>query len=147
MLIDSVNFQPKEFVTLMKGVIEKIHDGAAAKFIRQIDFDVTVKVRKKFLKKYAQTLENYLVNEFFGGTYPFKICATIQHNYAIFAVNYKLVEITALSMFDKPARKIFEMIGELTVDLNHNDTFLAAITDAVKDFADIAVLMRKLFQK
>ena len=147
LLIDSVNFQPKEFVTLMKGVIEKIHDGAAAKFIRQIDFDVTVKVRKKFLKKYAQTLENYLVNEFFGGTYPFKICATIQHNYAIFAVNYKLVEITALSMFDKPARKIFEMIGELTVDLNHNDTFLAAITDAVKDFADIAVLMRKLFQK
>ena len=147
LLIDSVNFQPKEFLALMKSVIGKIRDGAAAKFIGKVDFDVTAKVRKKFLKKYSQTLENYLVNEFFGGVYPFKICATIQHNYAVFAVNYKIVEITALSMFDKPARKIFEMIVELTVDLNHNNTYLAAITDAVKDFADIAILMRKLFQK
>ena len=38
------------------------------------------------------------------------------------------------------------MISELAVDLNHNENFLAAITDAVKDVADITILMRKIFQ-
>ncbi|MBQ7198882.1 MAG: hypothetical protein IJS29_06435, partial [Selenomonadaceae bacterium] len=146
LLISSVTFQQKEFLTLMSNVISKIRDGAAEKFLRQIDFNISDKVRKKFLKKYAQTLENYLVNEFFGGAYPFKIEGTIQHNYAVFAVNYKIVEAMALSMFNKHARKIFEMISELAVDLNHNDNFLNAITDEVKNFADIAILMNKLFR-
>lgn len=146
LLISSVNFQPKEFLTLMSNVIAKIRDGTAEKFLRQIDFNISDKVRKKFLKKYTQTLENYLVNEFFGGAYPFKIEGTIQHNYAVFAVNYKIVESTALSMFNKPARKIFEMISELAVDLNHNNNFLNAITDEVKNFADITILMSKLFR-
>ena len=146
-LIDSVNFQPKEFETLMSAVLEKIREGAAQKYIRQINFNVDAKAYKKFMKKYAVTLENYLVNEFFGGVYPYKIGGTIQHNYAVFAVNFKIAETLALSLFPKnPAQKIFEMFIELAVDLNHNETFLAAITDAVKDFADITLLMKKLFR-
>ena len=146
-LIDSVKFQQKDFVMLMSSVLEKIREGAAQKYLRQINLDIPTKVRKKFFKKYSMTLENYLVNEFFGGVYPFKIGGTIQHNYAVFAVNFKIMEVTALSMFAKNSeRKIFEMISELAVDLNHNENFLAAITDAVKDVADITILMRKIFQ-
>ncbi|MBQ9488250.1 MAG: flagellin lysine-N-methylase [Selenomonadaceae bacterium] len=149
-LIDSVNFQPQEFKTLISTVLEKIRDGAAQKYIRHVDFnfnaDFDAKAYKKFLKKYAVTLENYLVNEFFGGVYPYKIGGTIQHNYAVFAVNFKIAETLALSLFPKPSAQIFEMLVELAVDLNHNETFLAAITDAVKDVADITVLMRKLFR-
>ena len=146
LLLDSVKFQPKEFVMLMSSVIEKIRGGSAEKFLSQINFDVSATVRKKFLKKYSLMLENYLVNEFFGGCYPFKVNGTIQHNYAIFAVNFKILETAALSLCVKnSARKILDMIIELTVDLNHNENFLHAITDAVKDFADITILMRKIF--
>ena len=145
-LIDSVKFQYKDFLTLMTSVIEKIREGNSQKYLQQINSDIAAKVRKKFFKKYSMTLENYLVNEFFGGIYPFKIGGTIQHNYAVFAVNFKIMEITALSMFAKNSeRKIFEMISELAVDLNHNENFLAAITDTVKEFADITILMRKIF--
>ena len=145
-LIDSVKFQSKEFIALISEVTKKICGGAAHKYLRQINFDVTAKVRKKFFKKYSMLLENYLVNEFFGGIYPFKINGTIQHNYAVFVVNYKILELTALSLYAKNSeRKILEMIIELTVDLNHNENFLSAITDSVKDFADITILMRKIF--
>lgn len=145
-LIDSVKFQPKEFAALMSTVTQKICDGVAQNFLQQINFDVAAKVRKKFFKKYSMMLENYLVNELFSGVYPFKISGTIQHNYAIFAVNYKILETLALSLYAKNSeRKILEMIIELTVDLNHNENFLSAITDAVKDFADITILMRKIF--
>ena len=68
-----------------------------------------------------------MVNEFFGGVYPYKIGGTIQHNYAVFAVNFKIAETLALSLFPKPSAQIFEMFVELAVDLNHNETFLAAI--------------------
>lgn len=146
LLLDSVKFQPKEFVTLMSKVIKEIRGGAAEKFLSRIDFDVSAKIRKKFLKKYSMLLENYLVNEFFGGAYPFKIGGTIQHNYAVFAINLKILEVAALSLYAKNSeRKIFDMIVELSVDLIHNEKFLDAITDAVKDFADITILMRKLF--
>ncbi|MBR5914107.1 MAG: flagellin lysine-N-methylase [Selenomonadaceae bacterium] len=145
-LIDSVKFQKKEFVPLISSVVDKIRDGAAQKYLRQINFDIAAKVRKKFFKKYSMTLENYLVNEFFGGVYPYKIKSTIQHNYAVFSVNFKILEVTALSLYAKNSeRKIFEMISELAVDLNHNENFLSAITDAVKDFADITILMKKIF--
>ena len=145
-LIDSVKFQSKDFVALMSSVIEKIRDGAAQKYLRQIDLNVAAKIRRKFLKKYSMMLENYLVNEFFGGVYPYKISGTIQHNYAVFAVNFKILEVTALSLFAKNSeRKIFEMVSELTVDLNHNENFLTAITAVVKDFADITIFMKKIF--
>ena len=109
LLLDSVKFQPKEFVMLMSSVIEKIRGGSAEKFLSQINFDVSATVRKKFLKKYSLMLENYLVNEFFGGCYPFKVNGTIQHNYAIFAVNFKILETAALSLCVKnSARKILD---------------------------------------
>ena len=145
-LIDSVKFQPKEFFPLMKLLIKKISGGAAEKYLRQIDLEVSSKARKKFFQKYNTTLENYLVNEFFSGVYPYKISGTIQHNYALFAVKFKIVETAALSFAEKPARKIFEMICELSIDLNHNENFLKAITDAVKNFADITILMRKILR-
>ena len=55
--------------------------------------------------------------------------------------------MTALSLFAKnSAVKIPEMFSELTVDLTHNDFFINAVADALKDVADITVLMRKLLR-
>ena len=146
-LIDSVKFSAKEFSKLMTTIIKTIKGGSSQKFISQIEFNFGGKVLKKFFRKYAQILENYLVNEFFGGAYPFKVAGTIQHNYAVLCVTFKLAETTALSLFAKnSALKIPEMLGELTVDLTHNDFFINAVADALKDVADITVLMRKLLR-
>jgi len=147
-LIDSVKFQRKEFVKLMTTAAETIRDGAAQKFIAQIKFEFGGKVRKKFFRKYAQAMENFLVNEFFGGMYPFRIDGTIQHNYAVFAVTFKLVETTALSLFSKnSAANILNLIENLVVDLNHNEGFIRAVTDFLKVDADISTLMKKIFLK
>ena len=143
-LIDSVKFRRKEFVKLMSSVTKTLRDGASQKFISQINFDFGGKVRKKFLRKYAQVMENFLVNEFFGGVYPFRIEGTIQHNYALFAVTFKLFETTALSLFAKnSAAKIFDVVQELTVDLNHNEEIIRAVTDFLRDKAEISTLMKK----
>ena len=145
-LIDSVKFRRKEFVKLMTTAAETIRGGAAQKFIAQIDFEFGGKVRKKFLRKYAQAMENFLINEFFGGVYPFRIEGTIQHNYALFAVTFKLVETTALSLFSKNSvTKNLNSVGELAVDLNHNEEFIRAVTDFLRDEADISTLMKKIF--
>lgn len=147
-LIDSVKFQRKDFVKLMTTAVETIRGGAAQKFIAQIDFEFGGKVRKKFFRKYAQAMENFLVNEFFGGVYPFRIDGTIQHNYAVFAVTFKLVETTAFSLFSKNSSdKILNSIENLTVDLNHNEEFIRAVTDFLKVDADISTLMKKIFLK
>ena len=146
-LIDSVKFRQKEFVKLMSSVTKTLRDGASQKFISQINFDFGGKVRKKFFRKYAQVMENFLVNEFFGGVYPFRIEGTIQHNYALFAVTFKLFETTALSLFAKnSAAKIFDVVQELTVDLNHNEKIIRAVTDFLRDKAEISTLM-KIFYK
>ena len=145
-LTDSVKFRQKDFVKLMTAAAKTIRDGAGKKFIAQIEFEFGGKLCKKFLRKYAQAMENFLVNEFFGGVYPFRIDGTIQHNYAVFAVTYKLVETTALSIFAKnSSAKILNAIGELAVDLNHNEEFIRAVTDFLEVDADISTLMKKLF--
>ena len=108
-------------------------------------------IRKIFVKDYSNMFENYLVNEVFGGVYPWKIKGSIQQNYAVLLVSFKILELIGLSMTalnrknDIDFRKdIIKMISDFSVDLNHNADYLKAISDAVKDKADITILMRGL---
>ncbi len=180
MLVTSINFQPLEFAELIFGVFGKIYrdnpddtsevnkvyieklcrafgvnfetDEFNFQELAENYFDLG-KIREVFVKDYAELFENYLVNDFFGGVYPFKLDATIQQNFAVFVVSFKILELIALSMtaFDnsdgkKLRAEIVEMISDVSIDLNHNAAYLNDIFAAVKDKADITVFMRALLQ-
>ena len=68
-------------------------------------------------------------------------------------MSFKILELIGLSMTalnrknDIDFRKdIIKMISDFSVDLNHNADYLKAISDAVKDKADITILMRSLLE-
>ena len=110
-------------------------------------------IRKIFLKDYENFFENYLVNDFFGGVYPFKVEGTIQNNFAVFAATFKILENIALAMTaqsrgdEKNLREeIFTMLCDISLDLNHNENYLAAIAEFFKDKSDITTFMRSFFE-
>ena len=111
-------------------------------------FDL-LEIKKIFLKDYEDFFENFLVNDFFGGVYPFKVGGSIQNNFAVFVATYKILENIALSMTaqsrvdEKKLRaEIFEMLSNISMDLNHNENYLAAIADFLKDKSEITIFMR-----
>ena len=108
-------------------------------------------IKKIFLEKYSLAFENYLANDFFGGVYPYKVEGTIQQNYAVFIARFKILELTALSIMtlsrgdEKNVRtEIFQMLTDLSMDLNHNENYLAAVAEELKNKSDITILMRGL---
>lgn len=109
-------------------------------------------IKKIFLKNYETFFENYLVNDFFGGVYPFKVDGTIQNNFAVFVATYKILENIALAMTaqsrnEKNLRKeIFKMVCNMSMDLNHNENYLAAIAKFFENKSDIRFFMRSFLQ-
>lgn len=178
-LLDSVKFQILEFAELIFTLLKKIYCGGEIlttegnkKYISQLekvfgvnfsaDEDLNFRelaenyfdlqdIRKIFLQNYSTAFENYLVNDFFGGVYPYKIEGTIQQNYAVFIVRFKILELVALSIMtlsrgdEKSVRaEIFKMLSDLSMDLNHNDNYLSGIAEEIKNKSDITILMRGL---
>lgn len=173
-LLESINFQILEFAENFFGLLKNIYGDEkilktpenqqyidilndAMRFNPAEDlnlqelaenyFDLR-EIRKIFLKDYENFFENYLVNDFFGGVYPFKIRGTIQNNFAVFVVTYKILENIALAMTaqsrdEKNLRaEIFKMVCNMSMDLNHNENYLAAIAKFLENKSDIRFFMR-----
>lgn len=180
MLLHSVKFQILEFVKIFFGMLQKIYgdenilktDGNE-KYIEILNrvmsfnpknteqnfqelaenyYDLQ-SIRKIFVRDYENFFENYLVNDFFGGVYPFKVDGTIQNNFAVFVATYKILENIALAMTaesradEKNLREdIFEMLCNISMDLNHNENYLAAIAEFLQDKSDITTFMRSMLE-
>ena len=175
MLLHSVNFQILEFAKIFFGLLKKLYGDEkvlttagnqkyvdvlfnAMSFNPAEDLNIQelaenyfdlLEIRKVFVKDYENFFENYLVNDFFGGVYPFKVGGTIQNNFAVFVATFKILEnialaITAQSRGDEKnlRAEIFKMIYEMSMDLNHNENYLAAIAEFLKDKSDITTFMR-----
>jgi|GEM_PF-1041896 len=177
-LIDSVHFQILEFAEIIFGVLNKIYGDdkilkteGNGKYIEKFckAFGVTfggelnfrelaenyfdlLEIRKVFVENNQVAFENYLVNDFFGGVYPFKIEGSIQQNYAVFVMAFKILEmialaITALSRDNSQAdAEIFKMVTDMSMDLNHNEEYLGALSEELKSKSDITIFMRGLLQ-
>ena len=179
MLLDSVKFQFVEFAELMFWLLGKIYGDEKIlktetneKYIELLEktFDIKFsdaddfnfmelaekyyaldEIREIFIKKYSVEFENFLVNDFFGKLYPFKFVGTIQQNYAVFVMLFKIVEIISLAIVansredeNKTRAEIFKMIGDISMDLNHNENYISAIAESIKEKSDITILMRAL---
>ena len=178
-LLESVHFQILEFAEIIFGTLNKIYGDEkilktagnqkyidklqkvfGVKFGEEMNFRELAEnyfdlqeIRSVFIKDFETAFENYLVNDFFGGVYPYKIDGTVQQNYAVFVTAFKILELIALSITalsrsdEKETRaKIFKMITDMSMDLNHNENYLSALAEELKGKADIAILMRGLLQ-
>ena len=177
-LLHSVNFQILEFAENFFGLLKNIYGNEEIlktpenqKYIEILqnamsfnpDEDLNFQelaenyfdlgdIRKIFLKDYEIFFENYLVNDFFGGVYPFKVDGTIQNNFAVFVANYKILENIALAMTaqsrdEKNLRaEIFEMFCNMSMDLNHNENYISAVAKFFENKSDIRFFMRSFLQ-
>ena len=179
-LLNSVNFQILEFAEIFFGMLKNIYGNEEIlktpenqKYIdvlnRVMNFNLTDElnfqelaenyfdlgdIRKIFLNDYGIFFENYLVNDFFGGIYPFKVDGTIQNNFAVFVATYKILETIALSMTaesrdseEKLRAEIFDMVCNISMDLNHNENYLMSIAKFLEDKSDIRFFMRSFLFK
>lgn len=180
MLLHSINFQILEFVKIFFGMLQKIYgdenilktDGNEQyiNILNRVmsfepkdneqDFQELAEnyydlqnIRKFFVRDYENFFENYLVNDFLGGVYPFKVDGTIQNNFAVFVMTYKILENIALAMTaesradEKNLRAgIFKMLCNMSMDLNHNADYLSAIAKFLADKSDITIFMRSILE-
>ncbi|MBR6013460.1 MAG: flagellin lysine-N-methylase [Selenomonadaceae bacterium] len=178
-LIQSINFQILEFAESFFGLLKNIYGdekilktAGNQKYIdilnRVMSFNSAEElntqelaenyfdlggIRKIFLKNYETFFENYLVNDFFGGVYPFKVDGTIQNNFSVFVATFKILENIALAMTaesqadEKNLRaEILEMLENISMDLNHNENYISAVTKFLKEKSDIRFFMRSFLQ-
>ena len=175
MLLHSVNFQILEFAENFFGLLKKLYgddkvlttagnqkyidalfkvmsfnpvDELNAQELAENYFDLQ-EIQKIFRSEYEIFFENYLVNDFFGGVYPFKVSGTIQNNFAVFVATFKILENIALAMTAESRddeknlhEEIFTMLYNISMDLNHNENYLSAIAEFFKDKSDITTFMR-----
>ncbi len=174
-LISSVQFQILEFVQIIFPVLAELREkncltkgnekyfsivenamstdlDAPEKFgfndLAESYFDLR-DLREIFLKNFSGSLENYLVNEFFGNVYPARVPGNFTENFGIFILSYKILELVAVSMFalsrsdEKFRAEFLKAVYELSTDLAHNEKFSEVVTAAVRD-KEIALLMRGL---
>lgn len=179
-LLNSVHFQILEFAEIIFGTLNKIYGDEkilktpenqiyidkfcktfSINFGEELNFRELAEnyfdlqeIRKVFAKDFETAFENYLVNDFFGGVYPYKVDGNIQQNYAVFVMTFKILEliglsITALSRSDENETRaeIFKMVTDMSMDLNHNENYLTALTEELKNKSDITILMCGLLQK
>ena len=184
-LMKSINFDQKEYLKIIFGTLETVYGGNSQfavedkRFIdmvtntfeiklnenNQVSLDHLVEIyekmgefRKNFLNTFSTLFENYLVNEFFLGLYPWRISESIIFNYGFYLTTYKILELISLSLavsnFKKDPTKIppinkFDLAAlamNFSTHLDHNDEYRKKISEYLKDKNDIFSLMQSLLQ-
>lgn len=184
-LTKNIIFDEKEHMKIMFGTLETLYGGNSAFSFKdrnlldavidalEITVDENEKVsldslvenykkiggfRKVFMKSFSAAFENYLVNEFFINLYPWKFSGSILHNYGIFLITYKMLEIIALSLavsnFKKdptklpPLDRIFfaALVMKFANNIDHDRSYTEKISEYFKDKNDIISLMKSLLQ-
>ena len=155
-IFNTLPFQASEFVkVLLSGVIESLYgenDSDKPKFesIEKLIFnrfnellkagavnDDSIiafgELRGKFVKKFEQVFENYLVNEFFMNLYPYRLKKSVVHNYGVYLATYKIIEMFAFLMAETcpPVYEsdIAKFICRLSTPIEHNADYLNKISN------------------
>lgn len=183
--VKAINFDEKEHMKMVFGTLETLYGEGSAystsdrQFLNAVTDTLELKVdennqvplnslvenykkisdfRKEFMKKFSSAFENYLVNEFFINLYPWAFKESILHNYGIFLITYKILEMITLSLaisnFKKDPDKTppLDKIGfsaavmKFANNVDHNPEYINKISDYFQDKNDVISLMKSLLQ-
>ena len=105
--------------------------------------------REKFLQRFSNMFENYIVNEFFFNLYPFRFVATLTLNYGIFIAVYKMLELLTFSMALENTPTPEDLLSQIMWyenNIYHNVGYVERIADYMKDKDDILKIMQSMLQ-
>ena len=177
-ILNNFPFQPKEFLKIMlSGVIETLYGKESALTapprhgliptlfnnfkvifgLNEVTDESVKKIfmlgerRKEFVKKFENMFENYLVNEFFMGLYPFRLEKPIFINYGVFLATYKIVELFSFIMHETFTNNVNEtsiisFIAEFSRSIDHNNGYLEKISQEFADKKNIVEIMTTFLQ-
>ena len=154
LMLKSFSFDAEKFVELMRGLPEKIFEGTTLlhneKFLATFNGAFRHFSEKKFfVVKHANFFENYLVNELFLSTFPWKFDGSLAQNFAAFALEYKLFEtiIFSVSLEGFTGKKNFvEAAGWFTTRFDHTKEFKNRIFSFVEKTDEPFALMSTLLE-
>ena len=106
--------------------------------------------REKFLVKYSSLLENYLVNELFTYSYPWRFKKeNMTRNFAVFLISYKIFELIIFSATQKGLDSkddILKLVDWFTAKTNHNKTLYDRFFELLTGIDDIFLIMNCLLR-
>jgi len=105
--------------------------------------------REIFLARYSTLLENYLVNEIFMNTYPWRFKESMTKNFAVFLMTYKVFEMILFTRTLKGLANrdgLLNMITTFARRTDHNGKFGEEILSVFKDDDDLLNLMDSLLE-
>ena len=149
-IFENFPFQPHEFFKVMfSGVLESLYgenekDPQIFSSIEKYIFNnfkallkknsaddesmiVFGEMRGKFVKKFEQVFENYLVNEFFMNLYPYRDEKNVVQNFGVYLATYKIIEMFAFLMSETfpPVYEsdIAKFICRFSTPIEHNTDY------------------------
>lgn len=150
-------FQSREFLKVMSsgGIESSFADVDNFNFNRfkeflKTDTNIGGELRDKFVKRFEQVFENYLVNEFFMNLYPYRLEKSVVQNFGVYLATYKIIEMFALYMTEtfQPVYEsdIAKLICKLSMPIEHNPDYLKRISNELDGKENMLELMEIFLQ-
>ena len=172
-MIQSINFDEKNFVGLILKIFENLYGGwnlgdnrkfvdAVVKVLKiRTDKNNNVSItqvadnynrladdRKKFLARYSNFFENYLVNKIFYNTYPWQADNnSITDNFAVFLITYKAFELLLFcaTMTGLDSRNdLLKLVDFFSSQIENTELFYKKISEEAKNIGDLFTVMEFL---
>lgn len=110
-------------------------------------------VKAALMETYSYIFENYLVNEFFGNVYPFRLPGNFVENYGTFLLGYQFLEFLLVAMAAEEGMSGFDegvlvdRIGDFAVRIDHTPEYLDCVArEAGKRSRDSGLFWLDLLQ-
>ena len=154
LMLQSVSFDAEKFIEFMRGLLKKLFDeenlNKHKKFLETVN-NAFPRLSEKnfFVTEHSAFFENFLVNELFLSTFPWKFEGSIAQNFSAFVAEYKLFELITFSVSLKgfTGKKDFiDTAGWFTTRFDHSKEFKRQVFSVVKDSDEIFLLMSSLLE-
>lgn len=145
-------FRGSNFFDALEKVLEIQPDEKGLVSIEEIipRYENLAAERKAFLEKYSTVLENYLVNELFMYSYPWRFKEeTMTKNFAVFMISYKIFELIFFSAAQKDLTSkddILKLVDWFTTKTDHNKNLYEKFFELLKSIDDTFLLMTCLLR-
>ena len=154
LMIQSIEFDAEKFIGFMRDLSEKVFDeknfAKHKKFLGAVvDAAFRVSDKKIFVAAHSSFFENFLVNELFLSTFPWKFDGSLSQNFAAFVTKYKLFELITFSMLLRGftgKKDLIESATWFTTRFDHTQEYKDKIFSLVKDTDDPFSLMDSLLE-